>query len=164
MSALDNDEWGLTLEFLAWAALANVSPVLLVETDKSWSSLYHALGFPPVEEKFAPKPIAIGEVFKCLTAILPDFTMEHESFGILQTGRRNIERHSGEPAFEGVQGSVWQPRFYQTGAILIASMGMTFTDFVGKDEAEVAKKLMAADGSAKVVKQVYDGRMLCAAE
>ena len=160
MSALDSDDWeyalwsSLSLELLARAALANVSPALLAETDKSWSSLYHALGFPPTEEKFAPKSIAISEVFKRLTAILPDFTKEHESFGILHTGRRNTELNSGEPAFDGIKGSVWQPRFYQTCEILLASMGMTLKDFVGKDEAEVAKKLIAAaaDDSAKAVK------------
>jgi hypothetical protein len=160
MSALDSDEWeyalwsSFALEFLARAALANVSPALLAETDKSWSSLYHALGFLPVEEKFAPKSIAISEVFKRLAAILPDFTKEHESFGILHTGRRNAELHSGDPAFDGVKGSVWQPRFYQTCEILLSSMGMTLNDFFGKDEAEVAKKLMAAaaDDSAKAVK------------
>ena len=51
MSALDSDDWeyalwsSLSLEFLARAALANVSPALLADTDKSWSSLHHALGF-----------------------------------------------------------------------------------------------------------------------
>lgn len=164
MSALDSDDWeyalwsSLSLEFLARAALANVSPALLAETDKSWSSLYHALGFIPTEEKFAPKSIAISEVFRRLTAILPDFTKEHESFGILHTGRRNSELHSGELAFDGIKGSVWQPRFYQTCKVLLASMGMTLEDFVGKDEAKVAKKLIAAaaDDSAKAVKGEVD--------
>lgn len=161
MSALDSDDWeyalwsSLALEFLARAALANISPALLAEiTDKSWSSLYHALGFTPAEERFAPKSIAISEVFKRLSAILPDFAKEHESFGIQHTGRRNAELHSGELAFDGIKGSTWQPRFYQTCEILLASMGMTLTDFVGKDEAKVARKLIAAaaDDSAKAVK------------
>jgi hypothetical protein len=160
MSALDSDNWeyalwsSLSLEFLARAALANVSPALLVETDKSWPNLYHALGFIPTKEKFAPKSIAIGEVFERLTAILPGFTKEHESFGILHTGRRNTELHSGELAFDGIKGSVWQPRFYQTCEILLASMGMSLQDFFGNDEAKVAKELItaAADQSAKAVK------------
>lgn len=85
MSALDSDDWeyalwsSLSLEFLARAALANVSLALLAEADKNWSSLYHALGFTPTEEKFAPKSIAISEVFRRLAAILPDFTNERES-------------------------------------------------------------------------------------
>jgi hypothetical protein len=159
MSVLDSDDWeyalwsSLSLEFLARAALANVSPALLADRDKSWSSLYHALGFTPTEEKFTPKSIAVSEVFKRLSAILLDFAKEHESFGILHTGRRNAELHSGELAFDAIKGSTWQPQFYQTCEILLASMGMTLMDFVGEDEAKVAKKLIAAaaDKSAKAV-------------
>lgn len=160
MSALDSDEWeyalwsSLALEFLSRAALANVSPALLADTEKSWASLYHALGFTPTEKKYTPKSIGVGEVLKRLTSILQDFTKEQESFGILHTGRRNSELHSGEAAFDGIKGSVWQPRFYQTCEVLLASMGMTLQDFVGKDEAKVAKQLIAAaaDDSAKAVK------------
>jgi len=161
MSAFDSDDWeyalwaSLSLEILARAALANISPALLADTDRSsWASLYHSMGFTPTEEKFAPKSIAISEVFKRLSATIPDFTKEHESFGILHTGRRNTELHSGELAFDGIKGSMWQPRFYQTCEILLASMGMTLEDFVGQDEAKVAKQLIsaAADDSAKAVK------------
>jgi hypothetical protein len=160
MGELDKDDWeyalwsSFSLEFLARAALANVTPALLAETDKSWSSLYAALGFTPTEEKFAPKSIAISEVFKRLSAILPTFTKEYESFCIQHTGRRNAELHSGEAAFEGIKGSSWQPRLYQTCQVLLASMGMTLQDFVGEDESKVASQLMvaAADESAKAVK------------
>jgi hypothetical protein len=143
-----------SLEFLARAALSNVSPALLAETDKSWSSLYNALGFTPAEERFSPKSIGIAEVFRRLSAILPTFTKELESFGIQHTGRRNAELHSGEAAFEGVRSSSWQPRFYQTCQVLVASMGMTLEDFVGADESKIANQLMAAaaDESAKAVK------------
>jgi hypothetical protein len=161
MSKLDSDAWefalwgSLSLELLARAALANVSPALLAKTDeRDWSSLYHALGFTPTEERFAPKSIPISEVFERLTSILPAFTKEHRLFGIGHTGKRNTELHSGELAFDGVKGSAWQPKFYQTCEILLASMGMTLGDFVGEDEAKVAKQLIAAaaDDSAKAVK------------
>lgn len=160
MSELDSDDWeyalwsGFSLELLARAALANVSPALLAETDKGWSSLYHALGFNPIEERFTPKSIAVSEVFKRLMAILPGFTKEHEGFGILHTGRRNAELHSGEPGFDGIKSSFWQPRFYQTSEVLLLSIGMTLEDFFGEDEAKVAKQVIAAaiDDSAKAVK------------
>lgn len=156
----DSDEWeyalwsSLALEFLARAALANVSPALLADADKTGSNLYFALGFTPFEERFSPKSIAISEVFKRLSGILPEFTKEHESFGVVHTGKRNAELHTGELAFEGVKGSTWQPRFYQTCEILLTSMGILLEEFVGKDEAEVATKLIdaAADESAKAVK------------
>jgi len=164
MSTFISDEWeyalwsGFSLEFLARAALANVSPALLAETDKNWTSLYHALGFAPTEEKFAPRSIAVSEVFKRLAAILSDFTKEHESFGIQHTGRRNAELHTGEPAFDGIKGSAWQPRFYHTCQILLSSMGMTLKEFLGQEEAKVAAQLIAAaaDNSAKAVKGEVD--------
>jgi hypothetical protein len=160
LGELNSDEWeyalwsSFSLELLARAALANVSPALLAETDKGWSSLFHALGFTPTEERFVPKSIAISEVFKRLSAILPTFTKEHEGFGIQHTGRRNAELHTGEAAFEGIKASSWQPRFYKTCEILLGSMGMTLTDYLGSDEAKVAAQLIAAaaDESAKAVK------------
>lgn len=163
-TALNSGDWdyalwsSLSLEFLARAALANVSPALLAETDKSWASLYHALGFTPIEEKFSPKSIAITDVFRRLSAILPNFTKEHENFGILITGRRNTELHSGELAFDGIKGSTWQPRFYQTCEVLLSSMGKSLADFVGTDEAAVAKQLIAAaaDDGAKAVRGEVD--------
>lgn len=160
LGELNSDDWeyalwsSFSLEFLARAALANVTPALLAETDKSWSSLYSALGFPPTEEKFAPKSVAISEVFKRLSAILPTFTKEYENFGIQHTGRRNAELHSGEASFEGIKGASWQPRFYQTCQVLLASMGITLEDFFGEHESKVASQLMmaAADESAKTVR------------
>ena len=160
MDDYDSDEWeyalwsSFSLEFLARAALANVSPALLAEADKNGSNLLFALGFAPFEERFSPRSIPISEVFKRLSGILPEFTKEHESFGVVHTGKRNAELHSGELAFDGVKGSTWQPRFYQTCGILLTSMGVTLPEFVGEDEAEVAKKLIDAadDESAKAVK------------
>jgi len=164
MDAFDSDDWeyalwsSLALEFLARAALANVSPALIADSNKSWSSLYHALGFAPTEERFSPKSIAITEVFKRLTSVLPNFAKEYESFGVQHTGRRNAELHSGELAFDGVKGSSWQPRFYQTCEVLLASMGVTLKDFLGEDEANVATQLIAAaiDDGAKAVRGEVD--------
>ena len=160
MDDYDSDEWeyalwsSLALEFLARAALANVSPALLAEADKNGSTLYFALGFTPFEERFSPKSISISEVFKRLSAILPEFTKEHESFGVVHTGKRNAELHTGELAFEGVKGSTWQPRFYQTCQMLLTSMSIPLDEFLGEEEAEVARKLIeaAADESAKAVR------------
>ncbi|MFD1199152.1 hypothetical protein ACFQ3K_12635 [Brucella gallinifaecis] len=160
MDEYDSDKWeyalwsSLALEFLARAALANVSPALLAEADKNGSNLYFSLGFTPFEERFSPRSIAISEVFKRLSGILPEFTKEHESFGVVHTGRRNAELHTGELAFEGIRGSTWQPRFYQTCQILLTSMGIPLDEFLGEDEAEVARKLIdaAADEGAKAVR------------
>jgi hypothetical protein len=160
MAEEDSGSWeyalwsSLSLELLARAALSNVSPALLADTDKNWSSLYHSLGFNPTEPKFSPKSIPITDVLRRLTSILPEFNQEFESFCVLHTGRRNAELHSGETTFDGVRGSSWQPRFFQACEALLASMGLRLDDFVGVDEAEVASKLIAAaaDDSAKAVR------------
>ena len=160
LQELDSDDWcyalwsSLSLEFLARAALANVTPALLADTSKGWSSLFSSLGFTPIDEKFSPKSIVISEVFRRLSAILPAFAKELENFGIQQTGRRNAELHSGEPAFEGIKNSSRQPNFYRTCQILLASMEMTLEDFFGLQEANVAGQVMeaAADEGAKAVR------------
>ena len=159
MLATDSDRWeyalwsSLSLEFLARAALANVSPALLADSKDGWASLFHALGFKPTEPKFTPKSIAVSEVFRRLAAILPEFSKENSDFGILHTGRRNSELHSGDAAFEGINASKWQPDYYHTSEILLRSMGMSLPDLIGEDEAHIAAKLIeaATDVSAKAV-------------
>ncbi len=157
---LESDKWqyalwlSLALEFLARAALANISPALLAEVQNDkWSSLYHAMGFVPKESKFVPKSIGIAEVFKRLNIILDDFTQEHENFGILHTMNRNTELHSGRMAFEGVNALSWQPRFYGLCQVLLESMGKTLEDLFGAEEAKAAVKLIAVakDEGAKAV-------------
>ena len=156
---IEVDEWdyalwsSLSLELLARAALANISPVLLADSGKGWAHLYNALGYEPIESRYSPRSIYISEVFRRLETILPEFTKEHESFGNLHTGRRNSELHSGEMGFDGVKASTWQPRFYQCCEVLLTSMGMRLEDFVGSDEATVATAMInaAADESAKAV-------------
>lgn len=161
MQELNSDEWeyalwaGFSLEFLARAALANISPALLAEVERNWPALPHALGFNAIVQKPSqPKSIPISDVFRRLQAILPNFFEEHTNFGIQHTGLRNAELHTGDLAFEGIKNSVWQPRFYQTSQILLLSMGLTLIDFVGDEEAEVASQLIAAalDEGAKAVK------------
>lgn len=157
---LDSDDWdyalwsSLALELLARAALANIHPALLAEPDRAGSNLVSALGFEPIVKRFSPRSIAVSEVFTRLVAMLPEFSTEHEGFGTLHTGRRNAELHSGEMGFDGVKGASWQPRFYQTCAVLLGSMGLTLEEFVGADEAKAAEAIMAAaaDESAKAVK------------
>jgi hypothetical protein len=148
---LESDKWQyalwhcLALEFLARSALANVSPALLAEVkNDQWSSLYNALGFVPKEPKFVARSIGVVDVFKRLNIILDDFTQEHENFGILHTSNRNAELHTGRMAFEGVNASTWQPRYYGICQVLLASMGKSLEDLFGKDEATAALKLIAA--------------------
>ncbi|MCA1403050.1 hypothetical protein I6F26_00315 [Ensifer sp. IC3342] len=159
MHSVESDQWehalwsSFALEFLARAALANVSPALLADNKEGWTSLFHSLGFQPIEPKFTPKSIPVSDVFRRLSSIITEFTKEHADFGILHTGRRNSELHSGEAAFEDIDASVWHPNFYVTCQILLGSMGMSLEDVIGTEEADIAAKLIAAaaDESAKSV-------------
>lgn len=161
MAKEDSKSWehalwsSLALEFLARAALSNVSPALLADCgERNWSSLFHALGFTPREAKFSPRSIAMTDVIKRLSDIIPDFDKEVESFCVIHNGRRNGELHSGETPFDGVPGSNWHPSFYKASKVLLSSMGMVLDDFVGADEAATAEKLIsaAADEKAKAVR------------
>lgn len=145
----------LALEFLARAALANVSPALLAEvSQKNSDNLFHALGFEPAGSAIKPISVGVAEVLKRLAGLFSDkFTKELEGFCVRHTGKRNAELHSGETPFDGVDPASWQSEFYRASSALLETMGLSLTDLVGGDEAEVAKKLIAAaaDEKAKAV-------------
>jgi hypothetical protein len=154
----DRDDWrfvfwsSLTLESLARAALANVSPTLLAE-HKDWNNLYFSLGHPPKTKKFVPNSIGISEVLTRLGAIFPEFDTRLVGFGVLHMQRRNEELHSGSTPFDDLGDSGWLPLFYETTSVLLGSMGEQLPFILGKSEAKVAKELIAAarDESAKSV-------------
>jgi hypothetical protein len=158
MHACASDSWehalwsGLCLELLARAALANISPVLLADAQR-WSNLTHALGFPPFEAKFAPNSVGTTTVLMRLRTLLPDFDVELENFCVAHTGRRNEELHSGALPYDGVNGSQWHGQFYRASQVLLTSMGYKLKDFIGADQAKVAKKEVEAaiDAAAKSV-------------
>ena len=151
------DDWrfGLAstfvLEFLARAALANISPALLADS-KSWNNLYYALGHTPNAAKFIPKSIDITEVFGRLRDSIPTFTTELEGFAAQHINRRNEELHTGSTPFDGLSTN-WLARFYETAIVLLSCMEEKLDLLVGKEESEVAAQLIAAskDESAKAV-------------
>lgn len=143
----------LSLELLARAALANVSPVFLVEGKDSWVQVYQALGYPSLEAR-APQSVSTSAVLQRLATIYPA-TFTKEVFGscVRITADRNAELHSGETPFDGKPSTAWQPDYYEACRILLATMGMQLVEFVGDDEAKVADKLIEAkaDKGAKAV-------------
>jgi hypothetical protein len=157
----DHDDWrfgfwsSLTLELLARAALSNVSPVLLAERkdQKDWHNLYFALGHAPKAKKFVPNSIGISEVFARISDILTDFDTRLSGFATLHMQRRNEEVHSGSTPFENIGNSDWLSLFYEALEILLGSMGEKLELLVGKNEARIARKIIAAakDKSAKAV-------------
>lgn len=159
MEMFGSDDWrhalwsGLALEHFARAALASISPVLLVDTsERNWNHLYFALGYSPLDQKYAPRSIAVAEIIRRLAEILADFK-EVANFSIAHMGRRNAELHSGEAPFEGVEAVNWHPQFYRACEILLRSMGLELDNILSEEQAKAAKAVIAAaaDGAAKAV-------------
>ena len=157
MRSHSRDDWhfGLTstfvLEFVARAALSNISPALIAEP-KDWNNLYFALGRTPNASKFIPRSIDISTVLLRLRDTVPTFTSELEGFAALHINRRNEELHTGGTPFDGLKTS-WLAHFYEACTVLLASIGEDLAFLVGEDEAQVATRLIAAskDESAKTV-------------
>lgn len=156
MLETNRDDWrfalwsSLALELLARAALAKISPALLAEP-KDWNNLLFAIGLSPTAKRFTPKSITTSEVLSRLREIVPEFDAEMEGFCLLHTNKRNSELHSGDLPFDGVKNSFWLPKYYGSSKVLLQTMGVTLNEFLGKDEAKVAEKLIeaAADDAAK---------------
>lgn len=142
----------LALELLARAALANVSPALLAD-EKNWNNVYYALGFKPKAPKFVPLSIGVVAVFNRLREVLPDFSPDMESFGVVHMSRRNEELHSGDAPFDALSTAKWLPGFYETCGTLAAALGKDLELLLGEEESQLAETMVsgAKDESAKAV-------------
>lgn len=157
MLSYPHEDWrfGLTstfvLEFVSRAALANVSPALLAD-QKDWNHLFFALGHKPIEAKYIPRSIDINAVLTRLRVVVPTFTKELEGFALQHITRRNEELHAGGTPFDGLL-TGWLAYFYEATTVLLCAMGEDLSLLVGKDEAGVAARMIAAskDESAQAV-------------
>lgn len=154
----DKTEWqfgfwsALTLEMVARAALASVSPTLLAEA-KDWNNTYYALGQTPIEPKFIPRSVDISEVFKRLRAIVPEFTEEVHNYCSKHINLRNTELHSGSLPFDSLGTSTWLPDLYRACQIFLRSQGKELGFMLGADEARIGADLIKSleDKAAKAV-------------
>lgn len=149
----------LSLEFLARASLAKISPALLADaSDADGRNIFYALGREPKIKNFVPKSIAISDVLTRCEQIVPEFTKELESFCKGLTNKRNEELHSGGIPFSKLPNHSWLPRFYEASKALLHHQGKTLEDFLGGEEAKAANVMLAAiaDETAKSVKQIIN--------
>ena len=168
MLSFAHDDWKFTLwstlslELLARAALANVSPTLLADSKENWHNIVFSLGYQPTAKKFSPRSIDISEVFRRLQELLQGFTLELSGFCVEHLSNRNEELHSGATPFVGVSEFSWLPRYYQACVVLLNSLDSSLEGFFGSIEAAVAEVMIEAakDESAKSVKQAIDARRL----
>lgn len=160
MNRYQRDDWrfglwaSFTLEILARAALAHVSPALLAETGReTWDNLYYALGHVPKTARFIPKSVDASVVFARLKEILPDFDNRLTGVAGSQLARRNEDLHSGGTPFDDVPPGSWLPLYYEACSVLMKSMGGTLSDLIGEADAKAANEMISAakDESAKAV-------------
>ena len=168
MLSFPHDDWrfplwsALSLELLARAALASFSPTLLADAKASWNNLLFSLGTQPNATNFSPKSIDIREVFSRLQDLIQDFTRELEGFCVGHMSKRNEELHSGSTPLVGLSETSWLPTYYRACEILLDSMHEDLERFLGTDEANVAKAMIAAaqDESAKSVRQAINAHRI----
>jgi hypothetical protein len=142
----------LSLELLARAAVAHVSPTLLANR-KDWHNVYHALGHPATVKQFTPTSITNNEVLGILREIIPEFTDELFQFCVKHCAYRNAELHSGEEIFADLGTSTWLAKYYASCAVFLRSIGKTLHELV--TDVGTAKALIASlsDTAAKAVQQ-----------
>lgn len=140
----------LSLELLARAALARVSPTLLAE-GKDWRNVHYALGYGPTAKRFVPTSAGTADVFQMLQELVPDFPKELVDFCIKHLARRNAELHTGEAVFASLGTSEWLPKYYASCKVMLLSMGKGLGDFF--DDPAHAEEMIAAleDQAAKAV-------------
>jgi hypothetical protein len=158
MERLTADDWrfglwsSLSLELLARAALANISPTLLAN-GKDWRNINYALGNPSTKGGFKPVSEVMAEILLMLSESLPDFSKELHNFCALHCGHRNAELHTGEERFSGIKASEWLAKYYAACDVLLKSMGKTLDDLF--DDPKTAQEMIQAlqDTAAKAVGQ-----------
>jgi hypothetical protein len=140
----------LSLELLARAAVANISPTLLANR-KDWHNVSYALGNPSTKKDFNPSSAVAAEVFSMLSELLPEFSKELQDFCARHCANRNAELHSGEERFSGIGASEWLPKFYATCSVLLKSMNKTLDELF--EDSKMAHEMILAlqDTAAKAV-------------
>jgi hypothetical protein len=146
----------LSLEFVARASLAQVSPVLLADTSEAdGRHLLHALGIEPKVKAYVPKSVQTSDVLTRCEQLVPSFTKEIEVFCRGFVNKRNEELHSGGTPFSSLSTHSWLPRFYEACSVLLQHQKKTLSDFVGPEEAKAAEVMLTAvaDEAAKSVQK-----------
>ena len=166
MESYDTKDWrhgfwsALGLEFLARAALAHISPVLLAKANSNnWQYLAHALGIPPTKKNFFPISVSVTDVFERLNKLIPGFSKETHQFCIKHMGIRNSEIHSGNLAFESIAKSRWLPRFYSACKVLAESMGRDLEELISDSTAaNHLIRSLAKELEEEVIRTITDYR------
>ncbi len=145
---------GLSLELIARAAIANISPTLLADPKNAgWRNVYHALGHDTTAMGVSHTSITTREVLNILKELFPEFTKELFDFCVAHTARRNAELHSGEAAFTKVGTAEWLPKFFASCDVLLRAQGKSIEDVFENPEPVKEMITSLGDIAAKAVKR-----------
>lgn len=145
----------LSLEFLARAALAKVSPALLADP-RNEDSLMFAFG----KATGSPPSVVTSKVIERCTRLVDGFTSEHLKVCTRLFGLRNAELHSGASPYEGLSVQAWLPDYFSVCKVLLAHLEVAMESYFGKDDADAAAKMIDA-ASAQARKEVLDRVAAC---
>lgn len=141
----------LALELLGRAALASVSPTLLAEPDREHKYLLHALNRGSGDRR----SVKAVQVFALCRKLFPEFSDDDLKAAIALINRRNDELHSGSAAFDEYPSKYWLTGFYRACHSLVTAMGQSLNELFGKEEAEVASRILD-ETKSEVRKRVED--------
>ncbi len=136
------------MEILAKAALASVHPSLIVGSQKNPNSILIAAGF---EVNLRVATIgADGAYVRLKHTAAPRFNNEVYEFCKSMAEMRNAHLHSGELPFQGRLTDTWESRFWHACEIVLESMDTSLEEWLGGNNAQQPKALIAAAYEAKL--------------
>ncbi|MFG1709778.1 hypothetical protein ACFLIM_42040 [Nonomuraea sp. M3C6] len=127
----------LSLELLAKAALARVSPLLIADPTEDGTNLLMASGLIEGDARFVS--VKAKTLFsRCHKAFKPFSLNEAVRF----SQARNEYLHSSGAGFMAIPPHAWWPKFWALASVLVTALDRDIDDFVGSDrEGVVAKHL-----------------------
>lgn len=136
----------LVLEYVGRSVLAKIHPVLLADP-RNEENLFYAFGAGKTSR---PISIPAHTVFSRCVRFVEPFTDEMATACNAVAERRNEELHTGGLPFDSLDSSAWLPRLYRSLRVLCDARGTSFEDLLGPEEAEIARRLIAAADEATV--------------
>jgi hypothetical protein len=128
----------LTLELLAKAALAHVSPLLIAAPNEEGTNLLIASGLVPGDGTFIS--VAAKTLFqRCSKAFRPFDAAQAQKIA----AARNNYLHGGAASFTRIPEEAWWPSFWAQAVILLTAQDKDVDDFVGPDRIKIVDDHLA---------------------
>ncbi|MEV0758006.1 hypothetical protein [Streptosporangium sp. NPDC050280] len=128
----------LSLELLAKAALARVSPLLIAEPTEDGTNLLMASGLIEGDARFTS--VRAKTLFTRCHKVFKPFNL-NEAVHFSQA--RNEYLHGSGAGFMAIPPHAWWPKFWSLAAVLITALDKEVEEFVGTDRADIVANHLA---------------------